>query len=612
MIVAWSWKKGELTWVNLHVGMCFYPTSPKYPIDHFGVRQHAASAQTLLYLARFCCWTCRQPGEGGSAKSLWPSLLPSPGIGNLTHARQLHKDWVSLALHGGVTMEDLAWSLLGVDLEDTPLPYHKDALCYLPRTLPPREKGRNPKIYGPPWNIERPFAPPHRALPAGPSHLVPTPPSRPPPSHVLPSLDRPLVAVNKSLLWSLHLLLHLLVFMLVPSRRVHLMPLLHHLLLPLYLSLLLPSKTTVLASRLVWLPRALPGLAGRVLWCFGLLTWVTRLNHSYSLRWMFMLIRSWGSNGILHFVKGTACFNGSSTWRSIRFTSFLIKVMATRSIWSRGSLALHDREKSLAMVTVCTDDLKKELQHYTSFRHDDSQLPYVTSVLEHFKAIIVLRMPLDKDFTFPLAPNWNVPPVDDKWARSYYRSLGKGKVNAFLPMLDRLLASSAQWCLVCFDLTFGPFRSMLHIFFELVLTCRLTLSSSLLSCLLRDLLLSNSGSGPCFTVVCLALSFFTSSSWPFLAFFTLGLVVCPSFQAGSRSVASKVTSQRWKNCGPQHQGPALLRALSPLPLFFGVLLFWGFRVGSGSWGGVLVFGMLTQISTSLFYPTSPLTCTVAT
>ena len=116
--------------------------------------------------------------------------------------QQLHKDWVSLALRGGVTLQDLAWSLLEVDLEDTPLPYHSDALRYLPRTLPSREQGRNPKIYGRPWNIERPFTPSHRALPAGPSHFTPTPPSHPPPSHVLPSLDCPLVAVNKSLVSS--------------------------------------------------------------------------------------------------------------------------------------------------------------------------------------------------------------------------------------------------------------------------------------------------------------------------------------------------------------------------------------------------------------------------
>ena len=105
------------------------------------------------------------------------------------------------------------------------------------------------------------------------------------------------------------------------------------------------------------------------------------------------------------------------------FYLFLIKVMATRSIRSRSSLSLQDREKSLAMASVCTDDLRAELQFYKSFRHDDSQLPYVAAVLEHVRSIVSLRMPLDKDFTFPLAPNWNTPPVDDKWPRTYYRSL---------------------------------------------------------------------------------------------------------------------------------------------------------------------------------------------
>ena len=194
-----SWKKGELAWVNLHVGMYFYPTSPKYPIDPFRCLAACSISADPALPARFCCWTCRQPGEGGSVKSLWPSFTSYSWHWNLTHARQLYKDWVSLALHGGVTLHDLAWSLLGVDLDDTPLPYHKDALRHLPRTLPPREQGHNPKIYGHPWNIERPFTPPHRALPAGPSHITPTPPSHPPPSHVLPSLGQPLVAVNKSL-----------------------------------------------------------------------------------------------------------------------------------------------------------------------------------------------------------------------------------------------------------------------------------------------------------------------------------------------------------------------------------------------------------------------------
>ena len=82
------------------------------------------------------------------------------------------------------------------------------------------------------------------------------------------------------------------------------------------------------------------------------------------------------------------------------------------------------------MASVCTDDMREELQHYKTFRHDDSQLPYVSSVLEHVKAIISLRIPLDKDLTFPLAPTWNSPP--------YYRSLGR-----------RLAFTLAIWPSIC-------------------------------------------------------------------------------------------------------------------------------------------------------------------
>ena len=77
------------------------------------------------------------------------------------------------------------------------------------------------------------------------------------------------------------------------------------------------------------------------------------------------------------------------------------------------------------MASVCTDDMRDELQFYRTFRHDDDQFPYVSSVLEHVKAIISLRIPLDKDFTFPLDPTWNSPPTDDKWPKTYDRSLGR-------------------------------------------------------------------------------------------------------------------------------------------------------------------------------------------
>ena len=410
-------------------GDVLLPTSPKYPIDHFRCLAACSISADPALPARFCCWACRQPGEGGSAKSLSPSFASYSWHWNLTHARQLHKDWLSLALHGGVTLQNLAWSLLGVGLDDTPLPYHKDALRHLPRTLPPCKQGHNPKIYGPAWNIERPFIPMRRSLPAGPSHLTPTPPSYPPPSHVLPSLGQPLVVVNKSRAS-------------LPSPRPPLKsppPV-----APSSSAAGVTSKTssTAVASPPLQLTPAIVKGHGsrfhtgpvakafvRIGWESPLTLWASHLSDE--IRSFIFPAENVHAYSTLRERWHLACCKPSNMLQWLlhmeehSFYLFLVKIIATRSTRSRSSLALQDREKSLAMVSICTDDLRDELQVYRSFRHDDSQLPYVTAVLEHVKAIISLQMPLDKDFTFPLAPTWNSPPTDDKWPRTYYKSLGR-------------------------------------------------------------------------------------------------------------------------------------------------------------------------------------------
>ena len=100
-------------------------------------------------------------------------------------------------------MQDLAWEILGVDPEETPLPRSTAALPTIPKVMPQKRGGHNPKIYGHPWYVQQPIVPLHR----------PVPPSHPPPSHLLPSLNvresdftfqsstssLPLLAVNKSL-----------------------------------------------------------------------------------------------------------------------------------------------------------------------------------------------------------------------------------------------------------------------------------------------------------------------------------------------------------------------------------------------------------------------------
>ena len=89
----------------------------------------------------------------------------------------------------------------------------------------------------------------------------------------------------------------------------------------------------------------------------------------------------------------------------------------------RGSLSAKDREKALALNAVCEGDLRDELPTLRSSRYPDSLLPYVTSVMEHVRAVINLRIPIESNVSFPFAPTWNDPPIDDDWQRILYREV---------------------------------------------------------------------------------------------------------------------------------------------------------------------------------------------
>ena len=134
---------------------------------------------------------------------MWPDMFTFTQHWHVEHASDLNTEWTTLALYGGVTIPDLAWELLGIDLEETPLPRSKEALPTLPKVMPNKRSGHNPRIYGAPWNVHQPLV----------QYRRPVPPSHPPPSHMLPSLNMresdftyessstslPLMAVNKSL-----------------------------------------------------------------------------------------------------------------------------------------------------------------------------------------------------------------------------------------------------------------------------------------------------------------------------------------------------------------------------------------------------------------------------
>ena len=435
-----SWRAGERAWVNLHIALYLYDPTYKYPVAHPRAFAACSVAGDAALPERFCCWSCQNMTSSGTAKSLWPDMNSFTYHWHQAHASQLQDDWTELALQHGVTIDDLSWALLGLDLLESPLPRAREALKAIPKVMPPKRDGHNEKIYESPWFVHRPILPMRRALP------MPHPPSYPPPRHVLGSLnstscrDSELVAVNKAALpssppvaprstRSTHSTSVDGVTSKSSSRGVPASSASSDL-PPLQLT---PATVKSDGSRFHTGPVA-RGFC-RIGWENPLSLWACHLGdeiksfifpavdvHAYST-----LREQWH----LAFCKRSNMLQWLLHMEEHCFYLFLIKVMASRSIRSRSSLSLPDREKSLAMASVCTDDLREELQFYKSFRHDDSQLPYVAAVLEHVKSIVSLRMPLDKDFTFPLAPNWNSPPADDKWPRTYYRSLGRWKVSGF-------------------------------------------------------------------------------------------------------------------------------------------------------------------------------------
>ena len=102
---------------------------------------------------------------------------------------------------------------------------------------------------------------------------------------------------------------------------------------------------------------------------------------------------------------------------------YLLAIICVNSVsfTSRSSLSVRDREKFLAMSLVAERDLRDELFTLKSFRYPDSLLPYITSVLEHRKAIINLRVPMEVSSIFPLVSTWTEMPLDDDWDRVMYQ-----------------------------------------------------------------------------------------------------------------------------------------------------------------------------------------------
>ena len=445
-----SWGVDSRAFVNLHVGLYLYDATAKYPIAHPRAFAACSVAGDANLPERFCCWTCRKQVPEGEVKTLWPDMFTFTQHWHVEHASDLNTEWTTLALYGGVTIPDLAWELLGIDLEETPLPRAAEALPTLPRVMPHKRSGHNPRIYGHPWNVHQPLV----------QYRRPVPPSHPPPSHMLPSLNvrdseftyessstsLPLMAVNKTLRAlpdsSAAASEKPVILKAAPSSQRTKVP--------------LPQSTAPSTSAASGSTDS-AGQAEEVplfkrpkeLEQEGTKFQTQRPAHGFTLMGWQNPLGLWAK----HLQRQIAGFTTPSEgvyryscdreeWHSQQckpsalrtwflrmeehvFYLFTIKCVASVSLTSRSSLSAKDREKALAMCLVAERDLRDELSTMKTFMYPDSLLPYVTSTLEHIKGVIELRVPMAEGATFPLAPRWSREemPIDDDWERTMYREL---------------------------------------------------------------------------------------------------------------------------------------------------------------------------------------------
>ena len=125
-----------------------------YPIAHPRALAACSLAGDPQLYERFCSWACRCQTDDGEVKSLWPSMTSFTNHWHIEHASALQTEWTTLALWGNISIQDLAWEILGVDLEETPLPRAPAARPTIPKVLPERRGGHNPRIYGSPWYVQ--------------------------------------------------------------------------------------------------------------------------------------------------------------------------------------------------------------------------------------------------------------------------------------------------------------------------------------------------------------------------------------------------------------------------------------------------------------------------
>ena len=150
-----SWKPDSMAWVNLHVAGYYYTLD--------GVTHPRQLASCCLRLdstqeCRWSCWACNlNPAEAAAAgfspsKSIWPSSIAQFYHWWTVHGKDSHWAWIYEAEEFDLTTREILQYLLAADLERWPFPWSSFALKALPREIPSRDGGHNPRLWQAPFH----------------------------------------------------------------------------------------------------------------------------------------------------------------------------------------------------------------------------------------------------------------------------------------------------------------------------------------------------------------------------------------------------------------------------------------------------------------------------
>ena len=144
-----------MAWTNLHVSG-YFNTLPglTHPRQLVACCLRSNSNEEF----RWSCWSCQlHPQEAQAAgfspsKSCWATDAQQLYHWWEIHAKQSHWDWVREAESHHISHHELMCFLLDADLREWPLPWTAFALKAIPRELPHKVGGHNPKVFGPPFH----------------------------------------------------------------------------------------------------------------------------------------------------------------------------------------------------------------------------------------------------------------------------------------------------------------------------------------------------------------------------------------------------------------------------------------------------------------------------